>query len=196
MAVAPSKPTPGTVAMRRARSFERNEASRSRSSCRIRRWTSIPCSAKAAITVVARSGTAFASPATARRTNARAFGDAFGYVDAELGQESPDHVDELGALADEEITRPMQRQRGLLLHRLDRYEAHGRSGDRLADRLRITGISLAPLHVGLDVGRRHQAHLVAETDQLSRPMMARGARLHADETRRELAEERDHLSPS
>ena len=123
-------------------------------------------------------------------------GDAFGDGDAELGQESPDHVDELGALADEEITRPMQRQRGLLLDRLDRYEAHGRSGDRLADRLRIPGISLAPLHVGLDVGRRHQPHLVTETDQLSRPMMARAARLHADETRRELAEERDHLSPS
>ena len=91
-------------------------------------------------------------------------GDAFGDGDAELGQESPDHVDELGALADEEITRPMQRQRGLLLDRLDRYEAHGRSGDRLADRLRIPGISLAPLHVGLDVGRRHQPHLVTETD--------------------------------
>src|SRR3954469_23275287 len=156
MAVAPSKPTPGTVAIRRARSFERNEATRSRSSCRMRHWTSIACSAKAVITFVARSGTSFASPAAARRTNARALVMPFGDGDAELVQESPDHVDELGALADEEITRPMQRQRGLLLDRLDRYETHGRSGDRLADRLRITGISLAPLHVGLDVGRRHQ----------------------------------------
>src|SRR4051812_36376294 len=145
MAVAPSKPTPGTVAMRRARSFEWNEASRSRSSCRMRPWTSIACSAKATTTFVARSGTSF---------------------------------------------------RGLLLDRLDRYEAHGRSGDRLADRLRITGISLAPLPVGLDVGRLHQPHLVAETDQLSRPRMVSGARRHADETRRELAEERDHLSRS
>src|SRR3954463_5611119 len=123
-------------------------------------------------------------------------GDAFGDSDAELGQESPDHVDELGALADEEITGPMQRQRGLLLDGLVRYEAHSRSGDRLAYRLRITGISLAPLHVGLHVGRRHQPHLVTETDQLSRPMMARAARLNTDETGRELAEERDHLSPS
>ena len=32
--------------------------------------------------------------------------DALRDVDEELGQESPDHVDELGALADEEITRP------------------------------------------------------------------------------------------
>src|SRR5215210_2346624 len=99
MAVAPSKPTPGTVAIRRARSFERNEASRSRSSCRMRHWTSMACSAKAPITFVARSGTSFASPATARRTNARV-GDAFGDGDAELGQEPPDHVEELGALAD------------------------------------------------------------------------------------------------
>ena len=78
MAVAPSKPTPGTVAIRRARSFERYEASRSRSSCRIRPWTSIACSAKAPITLVARSGTSFALPATARRTNARAFVMPFG----------------------------------------------------------------------------------------------------------------------
>src|SRR4051812_33090801 len=125
MAVAPSKPTPGTVAMRRARSFERNEASRSCSSCRIRRRTSIACSAKAAITVVARSGTSFASPATAP-DECQSVRDAFGDVDAELGQESPDHVDELGALADEEITRPMQRERDLLLDRLDRDEAHAR----------------------------------------------------------------------
>jgi hypothetical protein len=66
----------------------------------------------------------------------------------------------------------MQREGSLLLDRLDRDEAHGRSGDRLADRLRITGISLAPLHVGLDVVRRHQPDLVTETDQLPRPMMA------------------------
>src|SRR5688572_32544307 len=78
----------------------------------------------------------------------------------------------------------MQRQCGLLLDRLDGDEAHGRSGDCLADRLRITRISLAPLNVGLDVGRRHQPNLVSETDQLSRPMMARAAGFHADETRR------------
>src|SRR3954453_21953799 len=195
MAVAPSKPPPGTVAIRRARSFERNEASRSRSSCRMRHWTSIACSAKAAITFVARSGTSFASPAAARRTNARA-------LVMPLGMAMPNSARSPRIILTSWVRWRTRRSRvrctasGLLLDRLDRYEAHGRSGDRLADRLRITGISLAPLHVRLDVGRRHQPHLVTETDQLSRPMMARAARLHADETRRELAEERDHLSPS
>src|SRR5918998_3065885 len=122
--------------------------------------------------------------------------DALRDVEAELGQESPDHVDELGALPNEEITRPMQRQRGLLLDRLDRDKAHGRAGDRLADRLRIASVGLASLHVRLDVGRRHQPNLVTEADQLARPVMARAAGLHADKAGRELAEERDHLRSS
>ena len=50
-----------------------------------------------------------------------------------------------------------------------------RSGECLADRLRILGVGLAPLHVGLDAGRRHQPNLVPETDQLTRPVMARAA---------------------
>src|SRR4051794_38385847 len=195
MAVAPSKPTPGTGAMRRARSFERDEASRSRSSCRIRHWTSIACWAKAAITFVARSGTSFASPATARRTNDRAFV-------MPLGMSMPNSARSPRIMLTSWVRWRTRRSRvrcsasaACLLDRLDRDEAHAWSGDRLADRLGIAGISLAPLHVGLDVGRRHQPHLVTETGQLSRPMMARAAGLHADETRRELAEERDHLSP-
>ena len=90
----------------------------------------------------------------------------------------------------------MQRERSLLLDRLDRDEAHRRSGDRLADRLRVPGVGLAPLHIGLDVSRRHQPNLVPESDQLPRPVMARAAGLHADQARREFCEERDHLSPS
>ena len=83
----------------------------------------------------------------------------------------------------------------LLLDRLDRNEAHRRPGDRFADCLRIPGVGLAPLHVRFDVGRRHQSNLVAKTDQLSRPVIARAAGFHADQTRWKLPEERDHLSP-
>ncbi len=36
---------------------------------------------------------------------------------------------------------------------------------------------------------------MAETNQLSRPVMARAAGLHPDETGRKLREERDHLRP-
>ena len=69
--------------------------------------------------------------------------DAFGEIDAKLGKKPTDHVDELRALPNEEIARPVQRQRRLLLNRLDRHEAHGRTSDRLTDGLRIAsgGIS-------------------------------------------------------
>src|SRR3954469_17737940 len=46
--------------MRRATSLDRYQARRSRSSCRMRPWTSIACSAKAPITFAARSGTSSA----------------------------------------------------------------------------------------------------------------------------------------
>src|SRR6478752_5350412 len=88
----------------------------------------------------------------------------------------------------------MKRQRGLLLDRLDRNKAHGRARDRLADRLRISGVGLAPLHVWLDVGRRHQPHGMTQTSKLPRPVMARAAGLHADQARSELAEEGHYLS--
>jgi len=97
--------------------------------------------------------------------------DVLRNIDAEFGQETRDHIDQLSALPDEEITSAMQRQRGLLLHRLDRDEAHGRPGHHLANRLRVPGVGLAPSHIWLDVGWRHQSDLVAKTGQLSRPMV-------------------------
>ena len=51
--------------------------------------------------------------------------DTLGEIDAKLGKKPRDHVDELRALPNEEIARPVQRQRRLLLNRLDRHEAHG-----------------------------------------------------------------------
>jgi hypothetical protein len=36
--------------------------------------------------------------------------DALRDIDAEFGQETPDHIDQLSALPDEEITSAMQRQ--------------------------------------------------------------------------------------
>ena len=66
--------------------------------------------------------------------------------------------------------------------------------DRLADRLGISGIVLMPLHIGLHVGRRHQPHGVAKRLELARPMMRRGAGLDANQARRQLLEERQHVA--
>src|SRR5262245_26158560 len=76
---------------------------------------------------------------------------------------------------------------------LHRHERHARPPDRLADRLGINRISLAALDVGLDVLRRHQLHGVPELGNLTCPVMRTAARLHADQTRRQLGEERQYL---
>src|SRR5262249_4138291 len=67
---------------------------------------------------------------------------------------------------------------------------------RLTDRLRITRIRLAALDVGLDVLRRHQLHGVPELGNLTCPIMRTAAGLHADQTRRQLGKERQHLLAS
>src|ERR1019366_3832365 len=59
----------------------------------------------------------------------------------------------------------------------------------------VRRIGLAALHVRLDVGRRHQPNLVAQPDQLARPVVARSASLHSDKTGRKLRKERQHLRP-
>ncbi len=99
-------------------------------------------------------------------------------------------------LTNQQIARSVERQDRLLLGRLDRDEAHGRARHRLADRLRISCVRLAPLDVGFDVNRRHQFHLVPQSRDLTRPEVARAARLDADQTGLQLGEERHHLAPA
>src|SRR6266536_2112199 len=50
-------------------------------------------------------------------------------------------------------------------------EPHVCPGNGFADRLGVSGIILVSLHVRLDIGRRHQAHGVAECLEFARPMM-------------------------
>ena len=58
----------------------------------------------------------------------------------------------------------------------------------------IGSIVLGALDVGLHIARGHQPHGMAELRQLACPMMGRRAGLHADEARRQLLEELDHLA--
>src|SRR5262249_55038674 len=57
-------------------------------------------------------------------------------------------------------------------------------------------IRLAALDIGLDVLRRHQLHGVPQLGNLTRPIMRTAAGLHADQTRRQLREERQHVLAS
>ncbi len=88
--------------------------------------------------------------------------NALGQHDAVLGELGPDHVDQLGALADQQVPCSVERHDRLLLGRFDRDEAHRRSRHRFADGLRIGGVGLAPLDVGFDVSQRHQFHLMTQ----------------------------------
>ena len=106
----------------------------------------------------------------------------------------PQGIDHLGPLPHQKIARSMQHQPALLLGRFDLHETHGRPPHRLADRLGVGGIVLVALDVGLHVLRRHQPHLVAKLREFTRPIMGRGAGLHADKARRQRLEELQHLA--
>jgi hypothetical protein len=108
---------------------------------------------------------------------------------AELGKHRAQGVGRHGALAHQQLARPVQRQHRLLLGALRRHKAHARALHRLTDRLGIAAIGLVALHVRLDVGGRHQPHLVAKPLQQPRPVMRAAAGLHADHRRRQCSEE-------
>ena len=102
----------------------------------------------------------------------------------EFGQVGTKCVDQLSPLADQEIPRPVQHQRALLLDALDRHKTHRWPCHGLADRRRIGRIVLAALHVGFDIGRWHEPRVVPELLELARPLVRRCTRFHANEARR------------
>jgi hypothetical protein len=114
---------------------------------------------------------------------------------AELGEVSSDRVNHSRLLADEQMACAMKHQAALLLGRLCGHEPHGCPGDGLADRLGICRIVLLPLDVGLHVGWRHQAHEMAESLEFARPIVRRGASLHANQAWWQLLEERQEVAP-
>ncbi len=71
---------------------------------------------------------------------------------------------------------------------------HGWAAHRLADRLSVGSIVLVALDVGLHIPRRHQTNLVTKLREFARPIMGRGACLHADKARRQCLEELQHLA--
>ena len=78
---------------------------------------------------------------------------SFGGDHPELGQVTPERIDGLGALANQQVPRAEHNSCGLLVRALEGHEAHGRALGGLADRLRIRHVVLLPLDERLDVSR-------------------------------------------
>src|SRR3954471_15861261 len=110
-----------------------------------------------------------------------------------LGQMTADGVDDLRALAHQQIAGPEHDGRCLLGLTLDGDETHGRALGRFADRFGICGIVLLPLDERLHVSRRNQPHLVPQLGDLTCPVVSARARLHGDKTARLRGEEGEHL---
>src|SRR5215813_9812507 len=98
-------------------------------------------------------------------------------------------VDALGALTHQEIAGSEHDAVCLLLFALDRNEAHAWPLRRFTDRLCIGGIVLLPFDERLDVDRRDQAHLMAQHNDLTRPVVGPGPGSHPDHARGWRAEE-------
>src|SRR5579863_2001231 len=115
--------------------------------------------------------------------------------DSKLREVSADSIDYRGLLADEQVPGSMQCQATLLLWRLGCDEPHVRPGDRFADCLGVSSIVLVPLHIGLHIGRWHQAYGMAKRLELARPMMRRGASFNTDQAWWELLKECQYVAP-
>ena len=112
-----------------------------------------------------------------------------------LGKLAANSIRQRRPLSNQQLAYPMRGLRRLLLGRLNRYEPHLRPRQRLADRRRIRRIRLVPPHIGLDVLRRYQPHIVAQGPKLPPPMMRRRAGLDPYQTASQPAEEAQNLAP-
>src|SRR5215475_7864521 len=81
----------------------------------------------------------------------------------------------------------------LLRWRLDWGRTDSRTRYSLADCGGVRGVVLLSRNIGLHVRGRHYSHIMAQTTNLARPVMRRGARLHANKTGRELGEKAQYV---
>ena len=131
-----------------------------------------------------RRATAPAPFASARRP--------LGTVTPALQQDRAQLVDQTPCARHQPVARPMQRLHVELRPRLQLDEPHRRPGRRLGDRLRIAVVVLLRLHVGPDILRRHQPHLVALRPRTAAAeVMRAAARLHRHDAARQLRGEAD-----
>src|SRR5215470_2299743 len=123
-------------------------------------------------------------------------GNALGKNVAILQQVPAKSVHALGALTHQEVPDSKHDAVRLLLFGLDRHEAHARPLCRFTDGLCIGGIVLLPLDERLDVGRRDQAHLMAQLADLTRPVVRAGTGFHCNDAPRLCCQETEKLHAS
>src|SRR6516162_9001107 len=192
-AVASAGPTPGISSSRRLVSLERCQAMIRRSNSKILAFQGLQLGAESGNTCpcnLGQSFVAFISDDLQQLFDTMASDRC---DNPKLGKMGANGIDHRGLLADEQVPGTVQRQAALLPWRFGRHEPHVRPADRLTDRLGISGIVLMPLHIGLHVGRRHQAHGVAKGLKFARPMMRRGASFDTNQARRHLLEESQNV---
>src|SRR3982074_638203 len=103
--------------------------------------------------------------------------------------------DVLSALSSARLVVQLAQEKGVVSHNPSYREPLYHVGAILADAALQAGLSvscivLLTLDVGLHVSRRRQSHGMAKRLEFARPMVRRCARLNADQTRRQLLEER------
>jgi hypothetical protein len=113
--------------------------------------------------------------------------------DAELGQVRSQGTGQHRALADKEFAHPVQHEHSLGLARLHAHEPHAGSRDRLSNSLGVSGVGFVALNARLQIGRRHEPHLMAEPEKLAGPVVGGRAGLHADGAGWQCAEVVEHL---
>ncbi len=118
-----------------------------------------------------------------------------GEDDAVFAQEPPHLIDKCRALRHEPAADPVQHLCVLLGFGVDGHKTHPGAADRLTDRRGIVTVVLVTLDIGLDVLGRHELDRMPELHQLPRPVVGPGASLHADEARRKIGKELQHLCP-
>lgn len=113
--------------------------------------------------------------------------------DAVLREMTAQGVDELRALAHQQIARPEDHGAGLLSFTLHCDEAHVGADGGLDDCFRIGGVVFVAPYERLDVDRRDQPDRVAKPDDFPAPVVRRRAGLHRHDAGRQLRQERQDL---
>jgi hypothetical protein len=102
-------------------------------------------------------------------------------------------IDGSSALANKQITAPVDHQHALLFFALDRDKPHSGPLNRLATCLGIGGIVFVGLDVYSDIARWHLPGVMTQFDQLARPEMGPTASLQPDHAWCQAGKQLKHL---
>src|SRR5215472_15875174 len=123
-------------------------------------------------------------------------GDALRKDIAVFHQVPAKSVDTLSALTHQQVPGSEHKPVRLRLFALDRNEAHARPMRRFTDGLCIRGIILLPVDERLSVGRRHQAHMMAELSDFTCSVVRTGTGFHRNDAPGLRCEETEKLRAS